>query len=103
MNKKYKRKEMSRRPSHPGEILKEVWLDELGLSQSLFAEKLSKATKGKIKQSTMLTKLSEVINGKRAMSADFAILISKVLKTSPKMWMNLQVNLDLWEAEKDVA
>jgi plasmid maintenance system antidote protein VapI len=33
------------------------------------------------------------------MSAELAILISKVLGTSPKMWMTLQVNLDLWYAE----
>jgi len=37
------------------------------------------------------------------MSAEFAVLISKVLKTNPKMWMNLQVQLDIWEAEEKVA
>jgi plasmid maintenance system antidote protein VapI len=37
------------------------------------------------------------------MSADFAVLISKVLKSSPKMWMNLQVQLDIWEAEENAA
>jgi addiction module HigA family antidote len=61
------------------------------------------ATGGKIKVSTMQTKLSEIINGKRAMSADFAVLLGQVLDTSPRMWMNLQVNLDIWEAERDVA
>jgi plasmid maintenance system antidote protein VapI len=34
---------------------------------------------------------------KGAMSADFAVLISKVLKSSPKMWMNLQIQLDIWK------
>ena len=48
----------------------------------------------------MQTKLNELINGKRAMSADFAVLIGKVLNTSPRMWMNLQTNLDIWEAKK---
>ena len=51
----------------------------------------------------MQTKLSEIINGKRAMSAEFAVLLGLVLDTSPRMWMNLQVNLDIWEAEKDAA
>lgn len=50
----------------------------------------------------MKTKLSEVINEKRAMSAEFAILISKLLGTNPKMWLNLQISLDLWVAEKEL-
>ena len=78
-------------------------LDELGYSQAAFAEKLVEATKNETKKTTMQTKLNEVISGKRAMSADFAVLISKVLKTHPKMWMNLQVQLDIWVAEMNVA
>ncbi len=100
---KFKRQRVQRRPSHPGEILKDIWLDELCVTQSQFAEVLSKATGGRVKVSTMQTKLSEIINGKRAMSADFAVLLGNVLDTSPRMWMNLQVNLDIWEAEKDAA
>ena len=100
---KLKRQNIERRPSHPGEILKGLWLDELSMTQLEFAEKLSKTTGGKIKVSTMQTKLSEVINGKRTMSADFAVLLGQVLDTSPRMWMNLQVNLDIWEAEVKVA
>ena len=100
---KYKRQRTNRRPSHPGEVLKEVWLAELNLSQSELAQKLSDITDGQIKKSTMLTKLNEIINEKRAMSADFAVLLSKVLGTSPRVWMNLQVNLDIWEAEEEAA
>lgn len=51
----------------------------------------------------MKTKLSEVIKGKRSMSAEFAILISKLLGTNPKMWLNLQSSLDLWIAEKELG
>ena len=100
---KFKRQAKERRPSHPGEVLKNIWLDELGYTQSEFSELLSKATNGKVKVSTMQTKLSEIINGKRAMSAEFAVLLGLVLDTSPRMWMNLQVNLDIWEAEKNAA
>lgn len=99
---KKKRQKIERRPSHPGEVLKNIWLDELGITQVEFAQRLSKATSGKVKFSTMKTKLSELINGKRAMSAEFAVLLSNVLETSPRMWMNLQINLDLWEAERNV-
>ncbi len=99
-----KRKQRSsRKPSHPGEILKELWLDELGYSQSAFAAQLVAATGDQIKKTTMQTKLNEVISGKRAMSAEFAVLTSKVLKTNPKMWMNLQVQLDIWVAEENAA
>jgi addiction module HigA family antidote len=100
---KLKRTNTTRKPSHPGAILKSLWLDELNISQAKFAEMLSKATGGKIRTSTMQTKLSEVINGKRAMSAEFAVLLGHVLKTSPRMWMNIQVNLDIWEAEESAA
>jgi addiction module HigA family antidote len=100
---KLKRQTIERRPSHPGEILKNIWLDELGYTQSGFSELLSQATAGKVKVTTMQTKLSEIINGKRAMSAEFAVLLGQVLDTSPRMWMNLQVNLDIWEAERDAV
>ena len=100
---KIKRQRPERRPSHPGEILRDLWLEELGHTQASFAKMLSDATNGRVKVSTMQTKLSEIINGKRAMSADFAVLLGHVLDTSPRMWMNLQVNLDIWEAEKSAA
>jgi addiction module HigA family antidote len=96
---RYVKKRPLRRPEHPGAILKRLWLDELGYTQSSFADELVAHTCFKIKKNTMQTKLSELINGKRAMSADFAVLISHILKTSPKMWMGLQSNLDIWEAE----
>lgn len=99
----YSKKRPQRRPSHPGTVLKELWLDELSYSQSHFADLLVKASKNRVKKSTMQTKLNEVISGKRAMSAEFAVLISKVLKTNPKMWMNLQIALDIWEAEEKGA
>jgi addiction module HigA family antidote len=83
--------------------IKNVWLEDLGYSQSYFAELLVEASGDGFKKTTMQTKLSEVLSGKRAMSADLAVLISKVLKTNPKMWMNLQVQLDIWESEEKAA
>ena len=95
-----RRKKINRRPSAPGEVLKSLYLEPNGITQSQFADDLSKLTKGRVKASTMKTKLSEVIKEKRAMSAEFSILISRLLKTDPKMWMNLQISLDLWDAEE---
>ena len=97
-----KRKQITRRPSGPGEILIDIFLSVNGIAQSQFAIDLSDLTKGKVKVSTMKTKLSEVIKGKRAMSAEFAILISNILDTDPKMWMSLQISLDLWIARQEL-
>jgi len=98
----FKKKRSDRIPSHPGEVLKNLWLDELGYSQSGFAEELVSMSPKKVAKTTMRTKLNELINGRRSMSAEFAVLISKVLKTSPKMWMSLQTNRDIWEVEEKV-
>jgi len=98
-----KRGKLKRRPSSPGEILKSIFLDERNISQAEFAKELSALTGGAIKVSTMKTKLSEVIKEKRSMSAEFAILISKLLGTNPKMWMSLQSSLDLWKAEQELS
>lgn len=103
--KAIKRKKLNRQPSLPGEVLKDLFLDTNGITQVQFAKDLAKLTKGRIKKSTMKTKLSEVIKGKRSVSAEFALLISKLLDTNPKMWLNLQSSYDLWVAEKklDIA
>ena len=97
-----KRKEIKRKPSAPGAILKEVFLDPNQYTQASFAQKLSDLTKGKIKAATMRTKLSEVIKGKRAITAEFSLLISKILGTNPKMWLSLQASLDLWNAKNEL-
>ena len=98
--KTIKRKKINRRPSSPGEILKDIFLDGNEITQTKFSQDLSDLTNNKIKASTMKTKLSEVIKEKRSMSAEFAVLISKLLDTNPKMWMNLQTSLDIWTAEQ---
>jgi len=69
----FKRGEIKRRPTPPGEILQRIYLDENGYTQAEFATLLAKATKNKVKESTMKTRLNSVISGKRAMTAEFAI------------------------------
>jgi len=98
----FKKKRLERKPTHPGAVLRRLWLEELGYTQSEFADMLVSASPKIIAKSTMQTKLNELINEKRSMSADFAVLISRVLETSPKMWMSLQTNLDIWKAEEEI-
>lgn len=96
------KRKIQREPSLPGEVLKELWLDENEISQQEFAELLLKHSSKPIKKSTLQTKLNELIKGKRSLSADFAILIGRATNTNARMWMNLQVNADLWRAEREL-
>lgn len=77
-------------PFHPGEMLLEEFLEPAGLSQAEFAEILG-WTKAK---------LNELIKGKRGITAETALDLAEALKTSPKLWMNLQATYDLDKAKK---
>jgi addiction module HigA family antidote len=97
--RKIKRKEIERRPSTPGEVLRELFIGE-HLSQGELSQKLFKASKKRVKLNTIKTKLSELINNKRKISAEFSYLLSQVLGTNPRMWLNLQTNVDLYDVKK---
>jgi addiction module HigA family antidote len=72
----------------PGEILSEEFLIPLGLSQSKLAARMGVGR----------MRVSELVRGQRAITAETAILLSKVLGTSARFWMNLQSNHDLAKA-----
>lgn len=78
-------------PFHPGEILLEEFLEPMNTTQAAFAQRIG-WTK---------TRLNELIKGKRGISADSALDLSKTLGTSPKLWMNLQATYDLDKAVRD--
>lgn len=80
-------------PLHPGQVLQEIYMSEMGLNQSELA-RLCKCSHRKI---------NEIVNGKRSISADFAIVLEKVLNTSAGMWVRMQAEYDLWEARKRAA
>lgn len=77
-----------RKPTHPGEILLEEFLKPMGMSQVELAHKMR----------VPIQRVNTLINGKRDMTAETAILLSRVLKTSSEFWMNLQIACDLHEA-----
>lgn len=80
------------KPSHPGEILRTIYMDPLGISQSEAAENLGVTRKT----------LSMLLNGHQGISAEMALRLSKAFNTTPALWMNLQVNYDLWFAGQNV-
>lgn len=80
----------NRRPTHPGEILLELYLKPLGMTQLELARRMG----------VPIQRVNTLINGKRDMTAETAILLSRVLKTSSQFWMNLQINCDLYDAQK---
>jgi addiction module HigA family antidote len=79
----------TRRPSHPGEILKELYLDGLGIGISEFAEHVGVSRKT----------VSSVVNGHARVTPELAVRFSLALpSTSAEMWLNLQLEYDLFDA-----
>src|SRR5436309_10024300 len=72
----------------PGEILLEEYLKPLGLGQVEAARRLG----------ISLNRLNEIILGKRGITADTALRLARLLKTSPQFWMRLQADWDLHQA-----
>ena len=82
-----------RKPAHPGEILLREFLEPMGLSQVELARRMD----------VPVQRVNTLINGKRDITAETAILLSRVLKTTPEFWMNLQDARDLFEAREHLA
>jgi addiction module HigA family antidote len=83
----------NRRPTHPGEILLELYLKPMGMTQMELARRMG----------VPIQRVNTIINGKRDMSPETAILLSRVLKTTSQYWMNLQMNRDLYDAQKRLS
>lgn len=81
------------KPLHPGQVLDEVYMKEMALNQSQLAAKCKCSPR----------KINEIVNGKRAISPEFAIVLEKVLGTTAEMWVRMQADYDLWNARKNVA
>jgi antitoxin HigA-1 len=77
----------------PGEILLEEYLKPMGLGQVEAARRLG----------VSLNRLNEIVLGKRGITADTALRLSRMLKTSPQLWMRLQADWDLHQAMRREA
>lgn len=81
------------KPMHPGLVLNEVYMREMGLNQSQLAKKCGCSPR----------KINEIVNGKRSISPEFALILEKVLGTTAEMWVRIQAEYDLWVARKRAA
>lgn len=76
-------------PPHPGEVLRALCLEPLGLSVTDAAKALGVSRKT----------LSSLLNGRAGISPEMAIRLARAFDTTPESWLNQQVQYDLWEAE----
>ena len=86
---------LKREPIHPGKILKEDLMKPLGITQKELAGELK----------TSFRTVNEIVNGKRAVSPDMALRLSKYFGMSADFWLNAQKNYDLqkaWQKNKDI-
>ncbi|MFP4310339.1 MAG: HigA family addiction module antitoxin [Desulfococcaceae bacterium] len=77
-------------PPHPGEIIRELCLEPLGLSVTQAAEALGVSRKT----------LSAILNGRSGISPEMAIRLSIAFDTTAESWLDQQTQYDLWQAER---
>ena len=79
-----------RKPTHPGELLREEVLPALKMTQTEFARRLGVSR----------LSVSELLLEKRALSPDMAIRVGRLINTTPESWLRMQEALDLWALER---
>jgi addiction module HigA family antidote len=77
-----------RRPTHPGQLLRDEILPETGLTQTELARRLGISRRI----------LGDIINERRGVTADLAHRFARVFDTTPELWLNLQQAVDVWES-----
>ena len=80
-------------PIHPGEILEEEFMLPMGLSANSVARRID----------VPVTRISEIVRGKRGITADTALRLARLFGTSSDLWLGLQAEYDLRVARRDLA
>ena len=81
-------RQRTRKPTPPGEILREEFLGPLGLTQKELAEHLGCDIKV----------INRIVNGRSAITAEMALKLGAALRTTPDFWLNAQKAVDVFEA-----
>jgi len=85
-------REMTRRPTHPGEMLREDFLPDYELTVASLAEAL-----GVSRQS-----INEILRCRRAVSPEMALRLGRLFGNAPEFWLNAQRAVDLWDAAESI-
>ncbi len=80
----------NRKPTHPGAIIREDILPELGITQAQLANHLGVSR----------LSVSDILLEKRGVTAEMAIRIADAIGGTPESWLRMQESLDLWEAKQ---
>ena len=75
-------------PTHPGEILRDLYLPKVGINLTQLADRLHVSRRT----------ISMIVNGSRPVTVDMAHRLSRALGTTPELWLRLQSARDTWEA-----
>lgn len=84
---------MMHNPPHPGEVIRELCLEPLGLKVTDAAKALGVSRKA----------LSELLNGRTGVSPEMALRLSIAFDTTPESWLTQQMHYDLWQARKKAS
>lgn len=80
------------RPTHPGEILREDFLPEYGLNVTGLAKAIG------VSRQT----INELLLGKRSVSTEMALRLSRLFSNTPEFWLKAQMEVDIWEASRSL-
>ena len=80
------------RPTHPGEMLREDFLPEYGLTVTSLAEAVG------VSRQT----INQLLRGRRSVSPEMAIRLARLFGNTPEFWMNAQRAIDLWDAARAI-
>ena len=83
----------NRWPTHPGEMLRDEFLDPLGITQRELADAVH----------VPYQRVNEIVNGRRGITPSTALRLAKYFGNTPGFWMNLQLRYDLYAARQDEA
>jgi addiction module HigA family antidote len=86
------KKDRKIRPTHPGEMLREDFLPDYGLTVSSFAKALG------VSRQTV----NELLRERRAVSPEMALRLSRLFGNTPEFWLNAQRAVDLWDAARNM-
>lgn len=82
-----------RPPTSPGEMLLEEFLKPMAMTQTELARQMG----------VPIQRVNTLINGKRGVTAETALLLARTFKNSPQFWLGLQMDWDLWHAQKKMV